>query len=69
MRDEHGVELRGVFADRIQAVRDLAKAESGVNEHTRPFAPNKRRIAAAAASESANAQARGDFPWVLVCAH
>lgn len=64
--DQYGIELRGVFADRVQAFRDLAKAETRVNEQTCPLASNERRVTATTASESANAQARGDFPWVLV---
>jgi hypothetical protein len=49
--DQYAVELFGLFANRQQTLGQLAEAKPGVNQQTRAFGGDKRRVAAAAASQ------------------
>jgi hypothetical protein len=54
VRDEHGVELAAIFADRRDALEQLLCAHSGVNQNPCFFGRDQNGITRRTASENCN---------------
>ena len=61
VRDDDGVEPRGVFADRLDALDRLSRAQAAIDQYTRAARDYQSRIARTAAGEYANAHCKNEI--------